>query len=912
MSFSSQSPLSLLPCTRCTRTGVVGFSRCPECKGMGVAHQFEHEVIYLGMPFTRYAIALRRGRKKLNIVRIVCAIALSALFILLFFLFVSSRGLLSRIDRIDFWSAPNQYHLFLLLALYPLFYIWYRILLSRTPGKEISYNKKRSQGSLEKRASVSQWSDVHGVKHSDRVRIAALLSDSSESVLERAFVYALQKRAQEVDPFFLFRALLEVPEIQGMFVRLGIPAKALSAKMAQYQPQKQSQADPELGEDAMQILFHAYHEARSHHGRHIECADLFVTTIRQSEALQELLYDLEVDEHALTNVVAWVRIQQSISDRFHAMQRTGASRNKYGLDRAMTAVATPFLNAYSQDVTRSAAMGRLEPCVAREKEIDEIFRAIEGGRSGVLLVGDHGVGKSTIISGIAQRMVAEDVPDRLKDKRLIQLSTSALVAGTTISGAQERLMHMMREVHRAGNIILFINNLHDLVGTSGDQAGLDISETLAEHLSRGDALTLATTTLEGYNTSIINTQVGQVFSRINVNEMDEDQAIQALESKAGLIEYQQRIFFSYAAIAKAVSFAKRFLHDQHLPESAVLVATEAASYVRNERGEKNLVLAEDVAHIVSDKTGIPTTSIGDDESTKLLKLEEAMHKRVIGQEEAVVLVANALRRARAEIRSKKRPIANFLFLGPTGVGKTELAKTIASVYFGGEERMVRIDMSEYQDESSIYRLIGQPGQKGTGMLTEAVRQQPFSLVLLDEMEKADPNILNLFLQVFDDGRLTDSVGRVIDFTNTIIIATSNAGTSYVQDQLNKGVALEDIRQTLIRGELKQYYRPEFLNRFDGIVLFRALERDQIKQIANLMLMSIGHALEQERGVFLKVTDGALEALAKVGFDPEFGARPMRRAIQDHVQNGLAEMILSGKLKRRDTIVLGDELTLSIE
>jgi len=305
------------------------------------------------------------------------------------------------------------------------------------------------------------------------------------------------------------------------------------------------------------------------------------------------------------------------------------------------------------------------------------------------------------------------------------------------------------------------------------------------------------------------------------------------------------------------------------------------------------------------------TTISEDESSKLLRLEEEMHKRVIGQHQAVLLVANALRRARAEIRSQKKPIANFLFLGPTGVGKTELAKTIADVYFGGEDRMIRVDMSEYQDKSGIYRLIGQPGQQGSGILTEAVRQHPFSLVLFDEMEKADPDVLNLFLQVFDDGRLTDSVGRLIDFTNTIIIATSNAGTQYVADQLGKGVELEEIRQSLIRGELKKYYRPEFLNRFDGIVLFRALDREEIKQVAGLMLKRVEKDLEK-RGVFLRVDAAALESLADVGFDPEFGARPMRRAIQDTVENNLAELVLGGKLKRRDTVVIGEGGKIKVE
>ena len=288
-----------------------------------------------------------------------------------------------------------------------------------------------------------------------------------------------------------------------------------------------------------------------------------------------------------------------------------------------------------------------------------------------------------------------------------------------------------------------------------------------------------------------------------------------------------------------------------------------------------------------------------------------MHKKVIGQNEAVMLVAGALRRARAEVRSDKKPIANFLFLGPTGVGKTELAKTIAGTYFGGEERMIRVDMSEYQDKSGIYRLIGQPNQQGSGILTEAVKQQPFSLILLDELEKADPDVLNLFLQVFDDGRLTDSMGKVVDFTNTIIIATSNAGTNYVQEQIVAGKSLEETRQTLVRGELKKYYRPEFLNRFDGIVLFRSLEKEEIKQIAGLMLKRVAKDLDK-RGVGFRVEDSALDALAEVGFDPEFGARPMRRAIQEHVENKLADLILQSKLERRDVIVLGKGLSVEIE
>ncbi len=523
------------------------------------------------------------------------------------------------------------------------------------------------------------------------------------------------------------------------------------------------------------------------------------------------------------------------------------------------------------------------------------------------LVGQPGVGKMSIIEGIAERMVEERVPTRLQDKRLVQLSTAALLAGTTTSGAEERLLHMMAEIRKAGNVILFINNIHDLVSIAGGggKEGLDVASALAEYTSGGSVVFFATTTPEDYNKYILNSELGSVLIRVDVNEMNDDQTIQVLESRIGTIEYKQQVFFSYDSLASAADLAHRYLHDRYLPESAIEIITEAASVARSKRGANQLVLPNDVASIVSGKTGIPTSSISEEESDKLLRLESVMHERVVGQDEAVSLVANALRRARAEIRSTSRPIANFLFLGPTGVGKTELAKTIAEVYFGGENRMVRLDMSEYQDKASVYRLIGQPGRQGTGILTEAVRQRPFSLVLLDELEKADPDVLNLFLQVFDDGRLTDSVGRVIDFTNTIIIATSNAGTQFIQASLASGMPLESVHDQLLKGELSKYYRPEFLNRFDGVVLFRPLEKDQIKHIAKLMLNVVAKDLEK-RGVELRVEDSALEALAVIGFDPVFGARPMRRAIQDRVENALAQFILEGKLERRDIVILDGE------
>jgi ATP-dependent Clp protease ATP-binding subunit ClpA/peptidoglycan/xylan/chitin deacetylase (PgdA/CDA1 family) len=536
---------------------------------------------------------------------------------------------------------------------------------------------------------------------------------------------------------------------------------------------------------------------------------------------------------------------------------------------------------------------------------EEAFRVVEAGEQSVLLVGDYGVGKKSIVNGIAQKMVEEDVPDRLKDKRLVRLNTSSLLAGTTPAGAVERLITMMNEIARAGNIILYINNIQELMGVSagGEGQSLDVADTLAEYLSKKAFLTIAITTTEAYAQSITNSNFSNIFTSVEIKEMDENQAIQVLESKVGYLEYKQQVFFSYAAIAQAVKLAKRFLHDTYLPGNALEVISEAASLVHTKKGANALVTLEDVAAVVSQKTNIPVTSVSTDESTKLLHLEEELHKRVIGQDEAVTLVANALRRARAEIRSTTRPIANFLFLGPTGVGKTELAKTIAAVYFGGENRMIRLDMSEYQDKSAIYRLIGTPGDKGSGILTEAVRRNAFTLVLLDELEKADKDVLNLFLQVMDDGRLTDSTGRVVDFTNVILIATSNAGTSYVAEQLKQGLSTDAIKDRLLHGELGSYFKPEFLNRFDGIVLFKPLEHEDIKRIAELMLKRVASDLEK-KGIELQVEPEALEFFATVGFDPEFGARPLRRALEERVENKLAELVLSKQLQRRSVVVLG--------
>lgn len=879
-------------------------------KGKTFASLYKGVVLYFGLSLAPDDIAVRRIRQWLYRFELLGAATFTLGFLGLFFWQIVERNQLDRIMTAEYWLwAQDSLPILFWLGMLSICFFVYRKIAMHKEQRDIQF--ALFDGPEEAPQLTAE--DIKRTPRKRRLDIARFYTPDAQRAIERSRHIATSFHASAILPAHVLLALLKDQRVAGVFIRLGISPKTVEAKVTQTMKKEPHRQQVQVSDDVYQILFHAFHNAFRAPQEYIDVTEVLLATVRQSEALQDVLYDLAIDKEKLANVIEWVRIRERLRRRYRQFRRAASHVSKHGVDRAMTAVATPFLNNFSHDLTIAAKFGHTQPCVARNKEIDEVLRTLESGNQGVVLVGDHGVGKMSIMEGIVERMIVGHVPKMLLEKRIVQLSTTSLLAGTTVAGAQERLLRMVHEIHRAGNVLLFINNIQDLMsaGSDGSGEGFDVSESLAEYLKGSGLVLFATTTPDGYNKHLLRSQIGTTLSKIDVAEMDDNQAIQVLESKVGGVEYKQRVFFSYDALAACVSMATRFLHDQYLPASALRVMTEVASYVRNKKGADQLVTADDVGAIVHEKTGIPLTSISDDESSKLLALEKEMHERVIGQDEAVSLVANALRRARAEIRSQKRPIANFLFLGPTGVGKTELAKTIASTYFGGEDRMVRIDMSEFQDKAAIYRLIGQPGQQGTGMLTEAVRQNPFTLVLLDEMEKADPDILNLFLQVFDDGRLTDSVGRVIDFTNTIIIATSNAATAYVQGQITQGVELETIRQALIHGELKQYYRPEFLNRFDGIVLFRALERDDIKKIASLLLARVAKDIEK-RGVELRVEDAGLEALADIGFDKEFGARPMRRAIQEKIENQLAELVLAGKIKRRDVVVVGEGCAVSVE
>jgi len=697
-----------------------------------------------------------------------------------------------------------------------------------------------------------------------------------------------------------------------IFGRLGVSVKdlqAVSARLMENSPVGQLPAAQKIHQALSQAYLFAYENGRSK----VEVTDLLQSVVMLDKTIQDILLDFKVTVEKIENVVKWANINKQLAAKYQHYHARAYFKPKGTMDRAMTALATPALDSFSEDLTQAARAGYLHLCIAREKELNEIFHIIEGGKNSVVLVGLPGVGKSNLIYGIANMMVAEEVPPLLQDKRLVSLSIPHLVAGATKPNElQERIIVIMNEIVRAGNIILHIDDIHNLVGlTSVGTENVDLSEIFARFLGKKSIIIIATTNPTDYKQYLEGNPLGQLLEKVNILEPEDNQAIQMIEARVGFVEGKHQIFFTYDALEKAVKLSRRYIPDFYLPDKAIRILEGVAVMVQQEKGKDHLVTSEDVAKVISQKTSIPLTEVTQEESEKLLNLEERIHQRLVGQEEAVSFVASALRRARAELRDTKKPIVNLLFLGPTGVGKTELAKTVAQVYFGAEEKMVRLDMSEYQEQKSLTRLIGDLETKQGGLLTEAIRKQPFSLLLLDEIEKAHPDILNVFLQVMDDGRLTDALGRTVDFANCIIIATSNASANFIQDAIRAGKTMDEIKNQLLLQELRQYFKPEFLNRFDGIVVFKPLTQTEIEKIAVLQLAKVRKRLE-EKGIFLEATDEAVKELSQIGFDPTFGARPLRRVIQERVDNALANFLLTGKISRRDKVVLEKGGVLRIE
>lgn len=887
-----------IACSRCD--GRDAF--CGQCGGIGWGAIFGDRFIYWGTRIDAFAIGLAKTKRLFDaLVGLVCVLflLLGVALLAIDLPDVPPGMVLSR----EFWHGPRL----------SLFAFWFGVIcicfwyFRRERAKESrGMVKQRPFGADIKPLVLPEgdliWETVKRLPKKAKIDAAATCNRQATIAIEQGFHLSRKMKHAEFRPVHVFGALLGTPTVAVLFGRLGLRFDQFKEKYLRLLGSvAEGEAALSLSPAMRQVLLDAYVEAYSHKKTTIGPVELCVAALRADAGLQEIFADLGVNLEKVENVAEWIRIQENLSDRYKRFSAAARLKPTGAMNRAMTSVATPFLDRVSRDLTRLAANNQLELVVNREREFESIWRAIEGGGKSALLVGQPGVGKNALIEGIAQRMVEEDVPRILQDKRLVELDLAHLVSGATPAEAQERLLAALYEVARSGNIVLAVPNLSGMAGSRGGE-GVDLAQTFAGELARGYFFAIGTAGAQEYKDFLEGSVLGRSFVKVEINEPDNNAAIQILEAKAGGIEYRNNVFFSYDAIEAAVEMADRYLHEEFLPEKAIGLAKEAANAASKQKGQHAIVTKEDVAAVIGEKTNIPMAQLNQEESQKLLRLEEQMHGRMIGQDYAVTAVASALKRARAELREQTRPIANFLFLGPTGVGKTELAKTLADVYFGSEERMIRLDMSEYQDKASLYKLIGEPaGETAGGILSEAVRKQPFSLVLLDEIEKANPDILTVFLQVMDDGRLTDNTGRVIDFTNVILIATSNAGSQFVQDEVRKGTAIAGIKDKLMMSELKNYFRPEFLNRFDDIIVFSPLTLEEIARIARLMLGRVARSLE-EKGIAFEVTEAALAELAAAGYNPVFGARPLRRVIQDRVENAVADALLKGEVGRRDKLI----------
>ncbi|NEQ23151.1 MAG: ATP-dependent Clp protease ATP-binding subunit, partial [Microcoleus sp. SIO2G3] len=640
---------------------------------------------------------------------------------------------------------------------------------------------------------------------------------------------------------------------------------------------------------------------------------------------------------------------------------------------------TPTLDEFGSNLTVMASEGKLDPVVGRAKEIERVIQILgRRTKNNPVLIGEPGVGKTAIAEGLATRIANNDVPDILEEKRVVTLDIGLLVAGTKYRGEfEERLKKIMDEIRQAGNVILVIDEVHTLIGAGAAEGAIDAANILKPALARGELQCIGATTLDEYRKHIErDAALERRFQPVMVGEPSVEETIEILYGLRERYEQHHKLKILDEALEAAAKLSDRYISDRYLPDKAIDLVDEAGSRVRlinsqlppaakeldkelrqvlkdkddavrsqdfDKAGELRdremeikaeiraiaqskktevgtedaspVVNEEDIAHIVASWTGVPVNKLTESESEKLLHMEDTLHQRLIGQEDAVKAVSRAIRRARVGLKNPNRPIASFIFSGPTGVGKTELAKSLASYFFGSEEAMIRLDMSEYMERHTVSKLIGSPpgyvGYNEGGQLTEAVRRRPYTVVLFDEIEKAHPDVFNMLLQILEDGRLTDAKGRTVDFKNTLLIMTSNIGSKVIEKgggglgfEFGENLAESQYNRirSLVNEELKQYFRPEFLNRLDEIIVFRQLTKDEVKEISEIMLNEVFGRLT-EQGITLKVTDKFKDRLVEEGYSPSYGARPLRRAIMRLLEDVLAEQILSGSIKDGDTAIV---------
>ncbi len=661
----------------------------------------------------------------------------------------------------------------------------------------------------------------------------------------------------------------------------------------------------------LKIIKESTKTAISNFHRQIEVRDFLVTAAEHDNNFREILFDNDLDHEDINHVIAWdnfITYEAEWKSKFWKLENL---LKKPGVGKQWAAGHTVNVDKYATDVTKLIKKKDIPlHVIGRKKEIETIERVLSRrGENNVLVIGKPGGGRSTIVYSFAKKIMEGKSVSGLNYKRVLEIDMQAMFAGLKTQGEiLDRFKIVFSEAANAGNVILIIDDIHNYIGKQTGVGGLDISSALTSYLGSPELQVIGVTTFSGFHKNIeTNPAVMNFFEKVEIEEPSKKEAMFVLEDLLPKFEREYGLKVGYKGLRTVIDLTDRYIQDVPFPEKAIDFLGEVMVYVKTQTKSRR-VLPEHVAQVISQKTKIPAGEIQKGEKEKLLRLEEFIHQRVIDQQEAVNALADAMRRSRAGVTGRNKPIGTFLFLGPTGVGKTETSKALAESYFGSEKEMIRLDMSEYQSIESINRLIG--SSDGTqGLLTNAIRERPFSLVLLDEIEKAHPNILNLFLQVLDEGRLTDNLGRTLSFRNAIIIGTSNAGAEFIRQYLGKKEAhsYAEFKKELINNLLERgIFRPEFLNRFDATITFKPLSRKDLILIAKLMLGRLNQRLSRGRGIQLVITEELARKVAELGYNPEFGARPMNRVIQDRIENKIAKKILSGQLRRGDTIELKAE------
>ena len=721
---------------------------------------------------------------------------------------------------------------------------------------------------------------------------------------------------------------------------------------------------------AAKVLENAEKEAVRFHADAVGTEHILIAMIKETDCVaSRLLTTLSVNMQKVfvDTLIAMGEDANLYREEFQN-GRPGKKKNSEG---------TPTLDQYSRDLTQLAAEGALDPVVGREAEIQRVIQILSRRtKNNPCLIGEPGVGKTAIVEGIAERIVSGLVPDSVQGKRVVSLDLSGIVAGSKYRGEfEERIKKVIQEVTKAGNVLLFIDELHTIIGAGGAEGAIDASNILKPALARGELQIMGATTITEYRKYVEkDAALERRFQPVTVEEPSEEQTVAILKGLRGKYEAHHHVKITDEAVEAAVRLSARYINDRFLPDKAIDLMDEAAARVRfgvanhteklaelrnqitekeqqledalsnsdialareykeekeafeeqlakqrkkaqREISRKNLSVSEDdVADVVSGWTKIPVKKLAEGEAARLKKLEATLHKRVVGQEEAVTAVAKAVRRGRVGLKDPRRPIGSFLFLGPTGVGKTEISKALAEAVFGNEQAMIRVDMSEYMEKHSVSKMIGSPpgyvGHEDGGQLSEKVRRNPYSVILFDEIEKAHPDVFNILLQVLDDGHITDSQGRKVDFKNTIIIMTSNAGAQSIVEPKKLGFASSDDEKqnyermkNSVMEEVRRIFKPEFLNRIDETIVFRSLNKNDMKQIVTLMLKDLIERCKNQMDMTLIVRDSVKNYIVEKAYEPKYGARPLRRKIQNEIEDQLAEEILDGKVKK------GDEVTVT--